>query len=129
MALLERSHHGLNQFICHDQLNFPFADVFDLSGSPDKRLTAVQRSKLALPHGLPGALVVGADSTATGGKYGTLDLVDMTWRNEKAELVHALNLPKPERYGTCAAMAHLRSTLLDATSSARRGTRAQGAAS
>ena len=88
MAELERNYHSLNQIISDDQFNLPFPHLLDLTGLPDERLAAVQRAKLALAQGLPGAVVIIADSSATGGEYGIFDHVHVAWGNEEAELVH-----------------------------------------
>jgi len=88
MALFQSRHHRANQLIRHHQLDFPFLDLFDLTRLPNERLAAVQWTKLTQAQHLPCAVIVSADSSATGGEYGTFDHFDMAVGNKKAELVH-----------------------------------------
>ena len=88
MTLLQRQHHSANQLVTDHKLNLPFLNLLDLPRFTNKRLTAVQRAKLAEAEHLPGAMVVSADPSATGGEYGTLHVVDVTGWSKKAELVH-----------------------------------------
>ena len=92
MALFQSCHHRTNQLIRHHKLNFPFFYLLDLPRFANERRTAIQRTKLALAQHLPGAMVISPDPPATGSEYGALDHLDMTVRNEKAELVHSYQL-------------------------------------
>lgn len=91
MALLQSHHHRTNQLIRHDKLNLPFLNLLDLPRFPNEWLTAIQRAKLAKAEHLPGAMVVRADPSATGGEYGTFDLFHMTGRNKKESLYIAFS--------------------------------------
>lgn len=89
MAKFKCGHNSHNQLIRHHQLNLPFLNLLDLPRFPDKRLTAVQRPKLAEPKHLPRAMIISPDPPTTCGEYSTLDQLDMAGRNKKAELVHS----------------------------------------
>lgn len=89
MALLERQHHLLNQLVRDDQFDLPLLHRLDHTALPDKWLTAIQRTELALAEYLPRAMIVSADSPCTSSEYGALDLVHMARWNKESELVHA----------------------------------------
>jgi hypothetical protein len=88
MTLLQSHHHSPNQLVTYDKFNLPFLNLLDLPRFPNERLTAIQWTKLAKAEHLPGAMVISADPSATGGEYGTLHVFDVTGWNKKAELVH-----------------------------------------
>lgn len=88
MAEFQRGHHGHDQLIRHHQLNFPFLNLFDLPRFANKRLAAVQWTKLAQTEHLPRAVIISTDPPATGGEYGAFHVFDVTGWNKKAELVH-----------------------------------------
>lgn len=88
MAEFQRSHHGYDQLIRHHQFNLPFLNLLDLPCFANKRLTAIQWTKLAQTQHLPRAVIISTDPPATGGEYGAFDLFHMTGRNKKAEFVH-----------------------------------------
>ena len=89
MTKLQRRQNSNDQLIRHNKLNLPFLNLLDLPRFPNERLTAIQWTKLAEAEYLPGAMIISADPSATGGEYGTLDLFHMTGRNKKAELIHS----------------------------------------
>ena len=88
MAQLERRHYSNDQLIRHHQLNLPFLNPLDLPCLSNKRLTAIQRSKLASAKHLPRTVVIVTDPPTTGGEYSPFDHFDMTVGNKKPELVH-----------------------------------------
>jgi len=89
MAFFQSHHHRPNQLVADHQFNLPFLNLLDLPRFTYKRLTAIQRSKLTQTQHLPRAVVVSTDPPATGGEYGVFDLLHMTGRNKKAELIHS----------------------------------------
>lgn len=88
MAQLERRHNSHDQLIRHHKLNLPFLNPLNLPRLTHKRLTAVQRSKLARPKHLPSTVVIVTDPPTTGSEHSPFDHLDMTVRNKKRELVH-----------------------------------------
>ena len=88
MTELQRRHNSNNQLIRNNKLNLPFLNLLDLPRLTNKRLTAVQRSKLALTERLPGTVVIVTDPPTTGSEHSPFDHLDMTVRNEKRQLVH-----------------------------------------
>lgn len=88
MAAFERVDDLNDQPVSHHKLHLPLLDHLDLAGLPEVRLTAVQRAELALAEGLPGAVVIIADTSATSGKHSGLDLFDMAVGDEEGELIH-----------------------------------------
>lgn len=88
MAAFERVDDLNDQPVGHHQLHLPLLDHLDLAGLPEVWLAAIQRAELALTEGLPGAVVIVADASATGGKHSGLDHLDMAVRDEEGELVH-----------------------------------------
>lgn len=88
MTLLQSHHHRPNQLIADHKLNLPFLNLLDLPRFTNKRLTAIQRSKLTQPKHLPSAVIISADPPTPGSEHSTLDHLDMTGRNKKAELIH-----------------------------------------
>ena len=88
MAQLESSHHITNQRVTNDKLNLPFLNPLNLPRLTNKRLTAVQRSKLTQAKHLPRTVVIVPDPPTTGSEYSVLDHLDMTVRNKKPKLVH-----------------------------------------
>lgn len=89
MTEFQCSHHGHYPLIRHHKLNPPFLNLLDLPRAPNKRLAAIQWTKLTEAEHLPGAMVISTDPSATGSEYGTFDLLHMTGRNKKAELIHS----------------------------------------
>lgn len=89
MALLQSHHHRTNQLIRHHKLNLPFLNLLDLPRLTNERLTAVQRAKLTKPKHLPRTMIISPDPPSTRSEYSTLDLLHMTGRNKKTELVHS----------------------------------------
>ncbi|SDP53106.1 hypothetical protein SAMN04489798_6129 [Pseudomonas arsenicoxydans] len=88
MTLLQSHHHRTNQLIRHHKLNLPFLNLLDLPRLTNERLTAIQWAKLTKPKHLPRAMVISTDPPTTRSEHSTLDLLHMTGRNKKAELVH-----------------------------------------
>jgi hypothetical protein len=88
MAVLERGNYRLNQLVGHHQFYPPLFDLFNHARMPDKRLTTVQRAKLALAQHLPGAAVVVADASTTCGEHSGLDHFHMARWDEEGEFVH-----------------------------------------
>jgi len=88
VAQLESSHHITNQRVTNDKLNLPFLNPLNLPRLTNKRLTAVQRSKLTQAKHLPRTVVIVPDPPTTGSEYSVLDHLDMTVRNKKPKLVH-----------------------------------------
>ncbi len=88
MTLLQSRHHRPDQLVADHKLNLPFLNLLDLPRFPNERLTAIQWAKLTEAQHLPGAVIISADPSATGGEYGAFDHFDMTVGNKKAELVH-----------------------------------------
>ena len=88
MTELQRRHHGNDQLIRNDKLNLPFLNLLNLPRLTDKRLTAVQRPKLASAKHLPGAVVIVTNSPTSGSEHSALDHLDMAVRNKKGKLVH-----------------------------------------
>lgn len=69
MAQLKGSHHITNQLVTNDKLNLPFLNPLNLPSLTNKRLTAVQRSKLTRPKHLPSTVVIVTDPPATGSEH------------------------------------------------------------
>ncbi len=88
MAQLKSSHHITNQRVTNHKLNLPLLNPLNLPRFPNKRLTAIQRSKLTQAKHLPRTVVIVPDPPTTGSKYGVLDHLDMAVGNKKPELVH-----------------------------------------
>lgn len=88
MAGLQRRYHRVDQRIGHHQFNLPLLNPLNLPRLANKRLTAVQRPKLTRAKHLPGAVVIVANSPATGSEHSVLDHFDMTVGNKKSQLVH-----------------------------------------
>lgn len=88
MTKLQSRHNSNDQLIRHHKLNLPFLDPLNLSRFAHKRLTAVQRSKLARSKHLPRTVVIVTDPPTTGSEHSPFDHLDMTVRNKKPELVH-----------------------------------------
>lgn len=129
MASLQSRYHPTNQLIANNKLNLPLLDPLNPPRLTNKRLTPVQRPKLTRSKHLPRTVVIVTDPPATGSEYSLLDHLDMTVGNKNASLYTALSSPTHEHYGTYASKVRLRSSLPNATSSARHGTHAPGAAS
>lgn len=88
MTELQRRHNSNNQLIRNDKLNLPFLNPLNLPRLTNKRLTAVQRSKLTRAKHLPRTVVIVTDPPTTGSEHSPFDHLDMTVRNKKTELVH-----------------------------------------
>lgn len=88
MTKLQRCHNSNNQLVCHHQLDLPLLNPLNLPRLAYERLTAVQRPKLTRPEHLPGAMVIVANSPATGSEHSVFDHFDMTVGNKKSEFVH-----------------------------------------
>lgn len=88
MTKLQSRHNSNDQLIRHHQLNLPFLNPLDLPRLANKRLTPVQRSKLARPKHLPGTVVIVTDPPTTGSEHSPFDHLDMAVRNKKRQLVH-----------------------------------------
>lgn len=88
MTEFQRCHNSNDQLIRHDKLNLPLLNPLNLPRLANKRLTAIQRSKLTQAKHLPRTVVIVTDPPTTGSEYSVLDHLDMTVRNKKRELVH-----------------------------------------
>ncbi len=88
MTELQRRHNSNDQLIRHYKLNLPFLNPLDLPSLANKRLTAVQRSKLAQTEHLPRTVIIITDPPTTGSEHSAFDHFDMTVGNKKGELVH-----------------------------------------
>ncbi len=88
MAQLQSRHHITNQLVTNDKLNLPFLNLLNLPRLPNKRLTAIQRTKLAQTEHLPSTVVIVTDPPTTGSEHSPFDHLDMTVRNKKRQLVH-----------------------------------------
>ena len=88
MTEFQRRHNSHNQLIRNDKLNLPFLNPLNLPRLTDKRLTAVQRSKLTRAKHLPRTVVIVTDPPTTGSEHSPFDHLDMTVRNKKRQLVH-----------------------------------------
>ncbi|MGF6169763.1 hypothetical protein M2426_003367 [Pseudomonas moraviensis] len=88
MAKLQSRHNSNNQLIRNNKLNLPFLNPLNLPRLTNKRLTPVQRSKLAQTEHLPRTVVIVTDPPTTGSEHSALDHLDMAVRNKKGELVH-----------------------------------------
>ncbi len=89
MAQLKSRHYRANQLITNDKLNLPLLDPLNPPRLTNKRLTAIQRSKLAQTKHLPRTVVIVTNPPATGSEYSALDHLDMAVGNKKRELVHS----------------------------------------
>jgi hypothetical protein len=83
MAQLERRHNSHDQLIRHHKFNLPFLNPLNLPCLTNKRLTPVQRSKLAQTKHLPRTVVIVTDPPTTGSEHSPFDHLDMTVRNKK----------------------------------------------
>src|SRR5690606_14933618 len=121
------------------------------AGAADVRVASRQRSELALAEDLPAAAVIVADTPGASLEQRVLHAFQVAVGDEEAQLVHRespdvkkaipardmaflssrrrISRPTPARCGTCAASRRLPASHPGARSSARRGTRAPGAAS
>ena len=88
MAQLKSRHHITNQRVTNHKLNLPLLNPLNLPRLTNKRLTAVQRSKLTQAKHLPSTVVIVPDPPTTGSEYRVLDHLDMAVGNKKPELVH-----------------------------------------
>ncbi len=88
MAKLQSRHNSNNQLIRNNKLNLPFLNPLNLPRLTNKRLTPVQRSKLAQTEHLPRTVVIVTDPPTTGSEHSPFDHLDMTVRNKKRQLVH-----------------------------------------
>jgi len=88
MTELQRSHHRHDQLIRDHKLNLPFLHLLDLPRLANKRLTAVQRTKLTQAKHLPRTVVIITDPPTTGSEHSAFDHLDMAGRYKKAKLVH-----------------------------------------
>src|SRR5690606_39845263 len=70
-----------------DHLDTKLAHFFQFAVLAEKRVTALERTKLPFAGHLPGAAVVIADAPGTGIKHRLLDRVDMRVRNVDAQFV------------------------------------------
>ncbi|SMQ26424.1 hypothetical protein SAMN04488483_2952 [Pseudomonas helmanticensis] len=88
MTKLQSRHNNNDQLIRHHKLNLPFLNPLNLPRLTNKRLTAVQRSKLTQTKHLPSTVVIVTDPPTTRSEYSPFDHLDMTVRNKKRQLVH-----------------------------------------
>ncbi|BBP69047.1 hypothetical protein PHLH6_10510 [Pseudomonas sp. Seg1] len=88
MTKLQSRHNSNNQLIRNNKLNLQFLNPLNLPRLPNKRLTPVQRSKLAQAKHLPSTVVIVTDPPTTRSEHSAFDHLDMTVRNKKRQLVH-----------------------------------------
>jgi len=88
MTKPQRSHNSHNQLIRNNQLNLPLFNHFNLAHPPEKRLTTVQRTKLATPQHLPGTAFVVPDAPAASSEDSGFHRLNMAIRHKEGKLVH-----------------------------------------
>lgn len=87
-----------DQAIGHHQLNFPFGQLFQRAGVADERPAAGQRAKLPQPKALPAAILIIANSAATGRKNSLFGQLQVAFRHMETQLVDAASPLLLQRY-------------------------------